>query len=94
MKCDENYEKWGGHMFFSGQTHLVHDTKWGGGGGSSPIFPKSHLVIMVFIWRAFRPPQSHKFLIEELKAKKEADPDKRNSIKVGSVFIEDIGKSS
>ena len=29
MKCDENYEKWGGYMFFGCQTHLVHDTKWG-----------------------------------------------------------------
>ena len=24
-------------MFFGGQTHLEHDTKWGGGGGSSQI---------------------------------------------------------
>ena len=42
MKCDENYEKCGhGYMFSGGQTHLVHETKWGGGGGdgwSSPIF--------------------------------------------------------
>ena len=37
MKCDENYEKkLGGYLFFGGQTHLVHDTKWGG--GSSQIF--------------------------------------------------------
>ena len=38
IKCDENYEKWGGYMFFGGQTHFVHDTKWGQGGGSSQIF--------------------------------------------------------
>ena len=38
MKCDENYEKGGGFMFFGGQSHLVHDTKWEGGGGSSQIF--------------------------------------------------------
>ena len=30
MKCDENYEKWGGYMFFGGRIHFVHDTKWGG----------------------------------------------------------------
>ena len=30
MKCDENYEKLGGYMFFGGQIHLVHDTKWDG----------------------------------------------------------------
>ena len=30
MKCDENYEKGGGYMFFGGQSHLVHDTKWEG----------------------------------------------------------------
>ena len=29
MKFDENYEKWVGNLFFIGQTHLVHDTKWG-----------------------------------------------------------------
>ena len=48
MKCDENYEKWGGYyMFFGGQTHLVHNTKWGGGVGSSQIFSKTHLVIIM-----------------------------------------------
>ena len=25
-------------MFFGGQSHLVHDTKWEGVGGSSQIF--------------------------------------------------------
>ena len=38
MKCDENYEIWGGYMFFGGQTHLVHDTKWGRDCESSQIF--------------------------------------------------------
>ena len=37
-KCDENHEKWGGYLFSGSQTHLIHDTKWGGGGGSSQIF--------------------------------------------------------
>ena len=43
-------------MFFGGQTHLVHDTKCGGGGGSSQIIPNSHLVIMVSILGSFKPP--------------------------------------
>ena len=30
VKCDKNYEKWVGYMFFGDQTQLVHDTKWGG----------------------------------------------------------------
>ena len=31
MRCYDNYEKRGGYnMFFGGQTHLVHDTKWVG----------------------------------------------------------------
>ena len=38
MKYDENYEKWGGYMFYGGQTHLEQYTNWGGGGGSSQIF--------------------------------------------------------
>ena len=38
VKCVENYEIWGGYMLFGGLTHLVHDTKWGGGVGSSKIF--------------------------------------------------------
>ena len=50
-KYDEKYEKLGGYLLFGRKTHLVHGTKWGGGGGSSHIFPKSHLVIMVSIWR-------------------------------------------
>ena len=41
MKCDENYEKWGPVYVFGGKTHLVHETKWGGGDGSSQISPLS-----------------------------------------------------
>ena len=37
---------------------------------------------------------SHKLLIEELKRRKEADPDKRHYIKGGSVFTEEVGQNS
>ena len=59
VKCDENYEKWGGYMFLGGQTHLVHDTKWERGGGSSQIFsefPLSDHGVHAKIVQTPRPP--------------------------------------
>ena len=55
MICDENYEKWGGYRFFGGQTHLVHDTKLGGVVGPLKFYQISNFVIMVSIWRSFKP---------------------------------------
>ena len=30
VKCDENYENWGGYMLFDGKILLVNDIKWDG----------------------------------------------------------------
>ena len=38
LNAMEITKKRGGYRFSGGQTHLVHDTKWEGGGWSSQIF--------------------------------------------------------